>query len=429
MNRIISEQADWDELLEFVSEKNLTPILGEEMYKYADGDVVKPLDNYLAQKILDKNNITDFTTDSLTKAFDYLKIKEKIDATEIIESLRPIVKGINFELPLLNEFLTISDLNYFINTTVYNNLLENQISKIRNEQATSCNYSIQNQIVDFPVLDKMDKPHIFNVFGSLLKTSDLVALSEEDLLEYASTFNSKMTDAINIMSALKNNHLLFLGCTFPDWMERFAMRLLTNQPLHQWSSRKIILINDPGDSRVKDYAFLKNYRGVVTFEGTVDEFVHELNSQWVKRNPNAIKKKSIFLSYTREDEQAVLNLKAGLEESGKVVCWYDKHDLNPGVNWEQNIAYGLREADLFIPLISKNSLDHEDGYVQVEWVLGKNESFFKENYLMPVVIDNGPLFSDEIAKHFDPKINVTKLPDGKPGPEFIGYIKKILNVE
>ena len=429
MNRIISEQNDWDELLEFISDKNLTPVLGKEMYNYREYDVLKPLDNYLAQKILEKNNIADFKTDSLTKAFDYLKIKQKIDATDIIESLRPVVKGIDFEFPLLNEFLTISDLNYFINTTVYNNLLENKISKIRNQEAISCNFSIQNQIVDFPVLDKMDSPHIFNVFGSLLKTSDVVALSEEDLLEYTSTFNTKMADATNIMSALKNNHLLFLGCTFPDWMDRFAMRLLTNQPLHQWGSRKIIVVNDPNDRRSEDYAFLKNYRGVVTYEGTVQEFVTELSSQWVKRNPEAVKKKSVFLSYTREDEQAVINLKNGIEESGKIICWYDKHDLKPGDNWEKSIAVELREADLFIPLISKNSLEHEDGYVQTEWVLGKNQSFFKENYLMPVVIDSGPLFSEQIAKHFDPKINVTKLLEGKPDSDFIGYIKKILDVE
>ena len=38
MNKVFSDQYDWDELLDFVAEKKLTPVLGKEMYTFKEGD-------------------------------------------------------------------------------------------------------------------------------------------------------------------------------------------------------------------------------------------------------------------------------------------------------------------------------------------------------------------------------------------------------
>src|SRR4026209_898140 len=149
MNKIFSDQYDWDELLQLIADKKLTPVLGKEMYCYKDSDTLKPLDNYLSQKILEKNDVTDFQSTSLPETFNYLELKKKIETSDLIDALKPVVRGINFELPLLNEFLTISDLNYYINTTVYNNVLETKIKDLRKESITSRDFSIQSNIDDF----------------------------------------------------------------------------------------------------------------------------------------------------------------------------------------------------------------------------------------------------------------------------------------
>jgi hypothetical protein len=432
MNKIFSDQFDWDELLQLIADKKLTPVIGKEMYCYKDGDTLKPLDYYLSQKILEKNNVTDFQITSLPETFNYLELKKKVETPDLIDALKPVVRGINFELPLLDEFLTISDLNCYINTTVYNNVLENKINDLRKQPITSRNFSIQSNIDDFPVLDKMNTPHVFNVFGSLLQTTD-VALSEEDLLEYASSFNIKMTAAPNILGALRDNSLLFLGCSFADWMIRFAMRLLSNQPLHQWGSRKVIVINDPGEKRDHDYEFLKNYR-VITYEGSTKDFVYEFARQWKMKNP---RKKSIFLSYTRADTIAVENLKRGIEQISNVDCWYDKEKLEAGDVWENKIKDSIRNADLFIPIISANSLDHDDGYVLKEWLFGSYEwrarekDNEEEKFLVPVVIDDSSSYGEKIQKRFDKHItelNITKIPEGKPNEIFLNQIKKMLDL-
>ena len=59
MNKVFSDQFDWDELLDFIAEKKLTPILGKEMYTFKDADKLAPLDNYLSQKILELHKISD----------------------------------------------------------------------------------------------------------------------------------------------------------------------------------------------------------------------------------------------------------------------------------------------------------------------------------------------------------------------------------
>jgi len=243
-----------------------------------------------------------------------------------------------------------------------------------------------------------------------------------------------MSSDPNIVNALKNKSLLFLGCSFPDWMIRFALRLISNEPLHDWGSKRtIIVVNDPSDLRNEQNSFLKNY-DVITYEGSTSEFVNELSSQWKKRNPHAGKTKSIFLSYTRADMQAVESMKKGIEQIGNVTCWYDKRELEPGDDWREKIVVNIRKADLFMPLISANSLEHEDGYVQKEWSQGTNEWVFRnadkkaDKYLIPVIIDDSKAYGEKITKHFDSKINFTKVPQGNPDAEFLEDIKKILNL-
>ena len=433
MNKIFSDQYDWDELLDLITEKKLTPVLGKEMYTFKDGDKLAPLDNYLSQKILELHKVSDRNASSLSEAVNYLENEKEIKTMDIIRKLKSIVKDINFELPLLSEFLKITDLNYFINTAVYNTVLENKIYEARKQKTNSINFSINESLSKCPDLNNLTEPFVFNVFGSLLNTVD-PALSEEDLLEYTGSFKEKMSSDPNIVNALKNKSLLFLGCSFPDWMVRFALRLLSNEPLHDWGSKRtVIVVNDPSDLRNEQNSFLKNY-DVITYEGSTSEFVNELSGQWKKRNPTDGKNRSIFLSYTRADMQAVENLKKGIEQIGNITCWYDKRELEPGDDWREKIVVNIRKADLFMPLISANSLEHEDGYVQKEWLQGTNEWVFRnadkkaDKYLIPVIIDDSKSYGEKIAKHFDSKINFTKVPQGNPDAEFLEDIKKILNL-
>lgn len=432
MNKTLSEQSDWDELLDFISDKQLTPIIGKEMYKFKENSLLIPIDEYLSKQILDAYKVTGQPALSLTKAVNFLANENKIKMMDIVRKLKSIVKGINFEFPLLTEFLGISDLNYFINTAVYNNVLENNLAEVRKQNPTSINFSINEPFSDSNDLERLQEPFVFNVFGSLLNTVD-PALSEEDMLEYTGYFKEKMKNATNLINALKNKNLLFLGCTFPDWMVRFILRLLSNEPMHDWGARRtIIVVNDPSDLRNIQYDFLKNY-DVVTYEGNTEDFVNELSKQWKQKNPLSIKNKMVFLSYTIKDKEAVENLKKAIEGISHVTCWYDNREIIAGDDFKTEIAKNIKSADLFIPLISANSLMHKDGYVQLEWFTADNVNTFRkidgktEKYLMPVVIDETNPYDTNVPKYFS-ELSIGKVPLGNPGQEFINQLRETLNL-
>ncbi|MEO8765960.1 MAG: toll/interleukin-1 receptor domain-containing protein, partial [Ginsengibacter sp.] len=394
--------------------------------------VLIPTDDYLSRQLLESNRVTDHPGLSMTRAVNYLVNERKVKTMDIIRKLKSVVKEIQFEFPLLTEFLGITDLNYYVNTVVYNNIIESKLGEIRKQTPTSINFSINEPFSDCDDLDRLQAPFVFNVFGSLLNTVD-PALSEEDMLEYVGHFKEKMKSAINIINALKNKNLLFIGCSFPDWMVRFVLRLLSNEAMRDWGTKRtIMVVNNISDLRNIQYEFLRNY-DVVTYENNTSDFVHELAMQWKKRNPSTVKNKMIFLSYTTKDKDAVENLKKAIEEIKNVTCWYDHREITAGDDFKTEIAKNIKSADLFIPLISANSLMHKDGYVQLEWFTADNVNTFRKidgnkgKYLMPVVIDDTNPYDNNVPKYFS-ELSIGKVPQGNPGQEFITMVRETLNL-
>ena len=432
MNKILSDDSDWEELLEFIAEKRLTPVIGKEMYKFRKEEDLVPIDQYLSKQILEQNRVTDQPPMTLNEAVNFLINDRRVKSMDIIRKLKAMVKDLNFDFEGLKNFLSITDLNYFINTAVYNNVLENNFEQIRGAQPNVINFSINEPFSDCDDLEKLDEPFVFNVFGSLLNTVD-PALSEEDMLEYTGAFKEKMSVAPNLINALKNKNLLFLGCTFPDWMVRFILRLLSNEPMHDWGTKRtIIIVNDPTELRSRQYNYLKNY-DVVTYEGRAVDFANLLAEKWRQQNPGEKKSKSVFLSYTVNDREALENLKAALENINNVNCWYDKREIASGDDFKLEIAKSIKSADLFIPLISNNSISHKDGYVQIEWFTANNVNTFRkidgnnEKYLMPVVIDDTNPYDSNVPGYFS-ELSIGKVPQGIPDEDFLNMVKETLRL-
>lgn len=430
MNDIISDEDDWDELFELITHNQLTPFLGKEIYRFRDGDNLILLDEYLSAQLLSFFKVTDQPVMPLTQAINYLVNQENVKPGKLIQSLKSITRGVNHEFPLLTDFLSIKELNYFLNTEVYYNVLEHNLHAITNEPVKSINWS-DKVFADSDTLEDLKSPLIFNVFGSL-DSVDL-ALSEEELLEFTGNFYENLKSTPNILKAL-NKNLLFVGCSFPDWMVRFILRLLSNQPLHEWGSdkRQIIIINDDNEFREKQNEFLKNL-DIVTFQGSTSDFVTEMSKRWSEKNPNKIRRKKIFLSYTSADRAAVENLKKAIEEKSDLTCWYDQRELAPGNEFDTLIAQSIRDAVLFIPLISANSLTHKDGYVQKEWDTAHTLTTYRKidnipgDFIIPIVIDDTSV-SDDGIKTFFPGLSAGVVPQGNPGDEFISNLKKTLNL-
>ena len=72
----------------------------------------------------------------------------------------------------------------------------------------------------------------------------------------------------------------------------------------------------------------------------------------------------IFLCYARDDKERVSRLYDELRAEG-FLPWMDRHDLLPGEIWEERITKVIKEADYFLPCLSRHSSD-KSGFVHAE---------------------------------------------------------------
>ncbi|MCB9460444.1 MAG: TIR domain-containing protein [Anaerolineaceae bacterium] len=79
---------------------------------------------------------------------------------------------------------------------------------------------------------------------------------------------------------------------------------------------------------------------------------------------------SIFISYSRVDQEFAVDLASELTDAGADV-WLDLEDIAAGVNWSQAIQQGLDECDALLILLSPESMASEN--VRDEWQYAKDQ--------------------------------------------------------
>lgn len=81
MNTGTATDIDWDELLDDISDGNLIPVIGNEIYKFNYNGHLTSVDEYLSAKVFEKNGLPAEPGLSLAEAVDYLE-KKKIYTCE-----------------------------------------------------------------------------------------------------------------------------------------------------------------------------------------------------------------------------------------------------------------------------------------------------------------------------------------------------------
>lgn len=96
-------------------------------------------------------------------------------------------------------------------------------------------------------------------------------------------------------------------------------------------------------------------------------------------------KPMIFLSYARDDQDAVVPIYERLLNEG-YRPWMDQFDILPGENWERSIRSAIRKADFFIIFLSNHSINRR-GFLQKEIRIALdvwNGMLMSDIYLVPV---------------------------------------------
>lgn len=101
------------------------------------------------------------------------------------------------------------------------------------------------------------------------------------------------------------------------------------------------------------------------------------------------RKLKVFLCHASQDKPAVRKLYASLLNEGWIEPWLDEEKLLPGMDWDLEIQKALREADLIIICLSKESVAKE-GYVQREFKRALSYAEEKPEgtiYIIPLRLD------------------------------------------
>ena len=229
---------------------------------------------------------------------------------------------------------------------------------------------------------------VLSLFGRA-RNAQLYAVHDEDMLEYVHNLQTRGSNVPErFVAKLRDSDLLLIGCSLPEWMSRFFLRLSSPNRLgDDRRAKREFLVCSEGEGREGLVVFLEQFsRQSNVFRCDPQRFVMELARRWRERHPLASSTSTVvspipsgarptavddavFISYTRADVAAAQRLRRDLHGVGIDAVWFDHAALRPGDDWSREIANGIRRCHLFLPLISAHTEARTDGYFHVEWDL------------------------------------------------------------
>ncbi len=139
---------------------------------------------------------------------------------------------------------------------------------------------------------------------------------------------------------------------------------------------------------------------------------------------------AVFLSYASGDAAAAERIATSLRAAG-IEAWFDQSELRGGDAWDQAIRRQIKTCALFLPIISRNTHDRDEGYFRLEWKLAIDRCHLMaadRTFLLPVVIDDTP-DDDERAPERFREVQWTRLPGGVTSAAFVERVRRLLSGE
>lgn len=449
----------WDDLLEYIDERRVIPIVGAELLTVRDDSgEEQPLQRVLAHKLAERLRISaeDVNGDDALHQVVCRYLQRGGRREEVYPRLRNLMKELAPPVPeVLRELARIRHFNLYVSTT-FDSLLAQALDEERHGGAakTASLAYAPNHTQDLPAdARRSATPTVFHLLGRMSASPDYV-ITEEDTLEFFTSMQSESKRPHVLLDELKSSHLLLIGNTFPDWLARFFIRIAKSGRLSL--QREELEIVADGHSRTETglVLFLKNfsYRTQIFEQGNAAEFVHELSARYAERHPPAafpatadappasavkddrgtilvseLKPGSVFLSYASQDSLAAEKLRGALDRAG-IEVWFDQRRLEGGDDFDQQIKRNIRACSFFLPLISANTQARHEGYFRLEWTLAAERSkLIAETipFILPVLID--PVTESEalVPERFL-QVQWTRLPAGEATPEFTERMVRLI---
>jgi hypothetical protein len=439
----------WEDLLNFIEERRVIPIIGPELLKIDTETGPRLLYDWLAEKLAGKLNVD---IGELPQPYTLNDVVCWVLASrgrreETYTRLRSILREANFPPPLaLRQLAQITDFDLFV-TTTFDPLLEQAINneRFQGAQSTEVLAYAPNRVVDLGTeRDKLQRPTIYHLLGRL-SASPTYVVSDEDMLEFVCALQSEHLTPEKLFHELEHNHLLFIGSNFTNWLARLFLRMAKRHRLSDPRDVGEVLADSHSGSDDRLMAFLQQVSVRTRIYSGAEKFVDELHRRWTtRRGPGEVIElgahpqrflpperempdNAVFISYAREDLPAVQKLKAGLDAAG-IKTWFDVERLESGDDYDRKIQRNVARCSYFIPVVSATTERRLEGYFRREWsyAIDRARNIAEGAlFVMPVTIDDTKGGDAQVPEKFK-AVHFTRLPGGEVPPEFVRRLQDLL---
>lgn len=447
---VLDEDA-WDDLLNYIEERRVIPILGPELLRVETDTGTRPLYDWVSEQLAGRLNVD---LSALPKPHDLndvvcAHLAARGRREDAYTRIRSILRETNFAAPpALKKLAQITDFDLFVSTT-FDSLLEQAINEERfgGAQSTEVLAYAPNRVTDLAAeRDRLTRPVVYHLLGKL-SASPTYVISDEDTLEFVCALQSEHLTPTTLFHELEHSHLLIIGGTFSDWLTRFFLRMTKRRRLSDPRDVSEVLADSHsfGDERLVQFLHKVSVRTRVV-DGAA-AFVDELHRRWTERRGPSTSSTSaasqpvrftpperemadnaVFISYARDDLPAVQKLRAGLAAAG-INAWFDMDQLEGGDDFARKIRDNVSRCSFFIPVISGTTQRRVEGWFRREWNWAVDRTLGMAHgatFILPVCVDQtseaGALVPDEFMK-----AHWSRLPGGDVTPEFVARLKQLLS--
>ena len=438
----------WDQLLQFIDEGRVIPVLGPELLRVEINGQNVLLYHYLAERLAQRLQLTPEPEDTLNAVVcRYLAQDRDNQREDIYPALKQAMPPLSeFKLPeSLLKLAAIQPFKLFV-TTCFDPLLTHALNQVRygGQEKTQVLTFSPESTKDLPgPVEQLDRATVFHLFGNLSAVPDY-AVTDEDVLEFMHALQSKTTRPEKLFDALVKQNLIIIGCPLSDWLGRFFVRIGKRERLAISRDKTDFLVGDQLQNDANLAVFLRHFSSrTKIFPLSSIEFVDELHRRWTKAHPASIlpakaidddastdkmQAGAVFLSYASEDRPAVMLIRDALEQAG-IDVWFDRNPeaLRAGDNFEAIIKTNIDQCSLFIPIISQSTLTPKPRFFRTEWNYAQDlAGRYPDNwrFIIPVAIDDIPPDSTAVPEKFR-KLHWERMTGGQASAEFVVEIKRL----
>jgi len=377
----------WNELLNLIELQKVVPIVGRALSLVDTGDGHQvPVLNAVVDRLAARLSIAPRSPPwTLSDLFVESARKTIYSADSFHLMLRRELDAATPDLAPLKLLAEIRDFRLFLSTGI-DGFLERAVTEVRGAkgEAVRTIAFAPDGYHDLPDrLQDSDGVTVFKLLGGR-QTCPNWAVTVENSLEFVMALYGEKYRPVNLLDAIKERHLLVIGCQIPDWYGRFLLRCLRGGAVT--AERSTILIENTCDADEAFAAYVRSFgHRAFVVPGDAVGFVDELHRRWTERPhvepesdpanttgpsrpyPSESAPHKVFLSYSHDDNNEAEKLYRFLSDKRVDVWKDDEGGLPPASDWDTVIKRRIADCACFVPLVTPNTTKESESYFWAEW--------------------------------------------------------------